>query len=199
MSKRIFKEGTQYVIQDNTDLNNVEEFNESLTRYYSKDGNHFFEYKGSQIKYKFSEILDKLGNAYASEDAFVSAMRLKETIVTSVPAITGSLSNRLIAAATTNSTLIKATAGKLLGFILANTTAGILYVKYYDKATAPVIGTDVPILTIAIPANDTKILSFSEKGILFPLGLGFGTTALSTDADATAVAAGSLIIQTFYE
>ena len=57
----------------------------------------------------------------------------------------------LSAAATTNATSVKATPGVVKRVIGTSKAATDRFLKFYDKATAPTVGTDVPIMTILIP------------------------------------------------
>lgn len=108
---------------------------------------------------------------------------------------------KLTSAGSTNSTLVKAGSTKL-GFIhVINTVSAILYLKLYDKLTAPTIGTDVPVQTYAIPHTSTAgagfVLRFGD-GLRFQLGLGFGMTTAAADASTAAVSAGDLILNMGY-
>lgn len=93
---------------------------------------------------------------------------------------------RIKALATTNLTSVKAGAGSVTGFVLVNTSAALKYVKFYNKATAPVLASDVPLFTIAIPAT-SAVVSSTPWG--FALGLAYAITNLVADDDATVVAA----------
>lgn len=98
---------------------------------------------------------------------------------------------RVVAAASVNSTNLKDSAGTLEELALFNTTAAAIYVKFYDKATAPTVGTDPPAFTLVIPANGSLILQ-SSLGKPFASGIGYGITGAEADSDTTAVTAGSL-------
>jgi hypothetical protein len=101
----------------------------------------------------------------------------------------------VVSAATTNASSQKATAGNLFEVSVSNPTATPAYVKFYNKATAPTVGTDVPVLTIVAPATSaTQIptainLTFSQIGKRFSNGIAMAITggALATDT-AVAVA-----------
>ncbi len=104
---------------------------------------------------------------------------------------------RLISANTTNSTLFKAGVVKLGRYHLSNNGTTIAYLKIYDKATAPTVGTDIPIITIGIPSgatyNGSSVVSgggwcSGHLGLPILLGLGIGITSVASDADTTAVA-----------
>lgn len=110
-------------------------------------------------------------------------------LVTDVPGTSpGSTRSRVKAAASTNSTNLKGSAGVVLGYALYNNTASAKFFKFYDKATAPTVGTDTPAFTIIIPASGGANVSF-ETGVPFSTGIGYGITGAVTDADTTATAA----------
>jgi hypothetical protein len=102
----------------------------------------------------------------------------------------------IVSAATTNSTLVKSSAGRVLGWSLANTTAAWKYVKLHNQATAPTAGTGV-VRTIAIPPNGVREMAI-EGGVAFATGIGLTITNLSADADATAVAVGDVVGDLFF-
>jgi len=105
----------------------------------------------------------------------------------------GATPNHLISAATTNATLVSAGAHQVYNLAVSNTNAAARYVKLFNKATAPVTGTDTPIKTIQVPANGTVIMAF-PVGLAFSLGIGFAATANLADLDNTAIGAGDLSI-----
>ena len=108
--------------------------------------------------------------------------------------------NRLISAATTNATLVRAGPGQILGLIASNSNAAMRYFKLYNKATAPTVGTDIPLFTIGIPGNGAKdIVSLDNFIQGFNLGIGFALTAAAADADTGAVAAGEIVVNVFYK
>lgn len=95
-------------------------------------------------------------------------------------------------AATTNARLISPGGTTLKTLVCTNTGAAIAFVKLYNKATAPTVGTDVPASTIGVAANGTQAINLGVDGMYFPSGLALAITLLGTDADATAVAAGEV-------
>jgi hypothetical protein len=89
-------------------------------------------------------------------------------------------------AASTNSTLLQAGASTALRVALTNNTAATKYLKLYDKATAPVVGTDVPLCTLGIPPN--AALNVQDLRLCGALGLGYGITGAAADNDTTVTA-----------
>lgn len=118
------------------------------------------------------------------------------------PVTTGGLTiSRTLSAATTNATSVKASAGQLYGWYISNINAAVRYVKLYNKASAPTVGTDTPVITLAIPGATTgggTNVDYSH-GIAFATGIAFAITTGVADADTGAVAANDLIVNLFYK
>lgn len=134
----------------------------------------------------------------ATDATSISAMSVWKQISASIQSMAaavlltgGQTATRVNSAATTNATILKAAAGNLLEIDVFNTAAYPVYLKFYDKATAPVVGTDAPIWTIPIPTSEGYSRSF-PRGKGFATGIAFAITKLQADSDATAVAAGDL-------
>lgn len=104
---------------------------------------------------------------------------------------------RVLSLATTNSNSINIGITKIHGWFILNTSAAIRYVKLYDLGRAPIIGTDVPILTIGIPAGAAANVEFN-RGIGTNFGLGVGITTGVADTDATSVAANDVVLNLLY-
>lgn len=101
----------------------------------------------------------------------------------------GETASRVNAASTTNATSLKASAGNIYAIDVFNTSAYTIFLKLYDKASAPTVGTDTPIWTIPIPAGAGFSRSF-ERGRGFATGIAYAITKLQADSDTTAVVAG---------
>lgn len=91
----------------------------------------------------------------------------------------------------TNATSAKATAGDLCNVNGYNSSATVTYLKFYNKATAPTVGTDVPVLTIPLPP--LLAFSYSLDSFYFSTGIAYGLTTDAADAGTTAVAAGAIL------
>ena len=103
-------------------------------------------------------------------------------------------------AATTNGALILTGTSGLSAFWATNTGASAAFVKLYNKATAPTVGTDVPEMIIPVPAavaGDPGVTSIPMgfHGFRFALGLGIAITGAVADSDTTAVAAGQVKVK----
>jgi hypothetical protein len=91
---------------------------------------------------------------------------------------------------------VKASAGQI-GFIFAiNLNAAIRYLKLYNKASAPTVGTDTPIATLPIPASSTGagFMLTIPSGVNFSTGIAYATTTGVADSDTAAVAANEILL-----
>lgn len=104
---------------------------------------------------------------------------------------------KVVAAATTNAVAVKASAGRVYGWTLSNTSASWRFVKLFNKATAPVPGTDTPVEVIAIPPGD-HIDVITVFGVSYSAGIGIAITGAYADSDTTAVAVGDVIGSLLY-
>lgn len=103
-------------------------------------------------------------------------------------------------AATTNATSAKGTAGDLFAFEATNTTAALKFLKLYNKATAPVVGTDIPVMTIPLQPSNVPTVRSIPPGYYFSAGIAYALTGAAADADATALAAGDVVgLNLFYQ
>lgn len=95
-------------------------------------------------------------------------------------------------AASTNCTLVKASAGrnyKITGF---NTTASAKFIKFYNAATAPTAGSGTVIYNRALPPGAFSY-DWADIGYYHSIGIGFCITGAAPDADTTALAAGDIV------
>lgn len=109
------------------------------------------------------------------------------------PLVTANTTNavtlhRLASAASTNATSVKGAIGQAYWAIVANSNAAARFLKFYNKATAPTVGTDTPIATILLPPTSMTIIEFNGQTIPFALGIGYATTVGVADTDVAAVA-----------
>jgi hypothetical protein len=108
----------------------------------------------------------------------------------------GALATHLVSAASTNATIVKNAAGKVLGWFFANTTAAWVYVKLHNQTTTPTAGSGV-VRTIPVPPNGVASW-FSEGGITFATGIGLTTVTGAADTDATAVTLNAIVGEIVY-
>lgn len=145
-----------------------------------------------------AEITAGRGNAVAGSAIGVA-------VTNSVP-VTGSVaiapstsqgyatSSKLISAASTNLTSVRNSATNL-GLLMAHNTSGSLrYLKLYNKASAPVLGTDVPLMVIPLPPNGAAQIPIPAAGVRFSTGFALAITGGMADADATAIGANEVVV-----
>jgi hypothetical protein len=104
----------------------------------------------------------------------------------------------LVSAAGTNATSVKASAGTIGTCVLTNTTASLKFVKVFNKASSPTMGTDTPVIQYPISANSTLDVSSAFAGLRLSTGIALATTGGSALLDNTSVAAGDVLVNMTY-
>lgn len=105
---------------------------------------------------------------------------------------------RIVTAGSTNLQQLNTLADsppKLKGWIIVNTAAYAIFVKFYwfkptATAAAPTVGTTAPQITVQIPTVAMDAQSFTEGMIGGDGQLWIAVTKLAADSDTTAVVAG---------
>lgn len=112
----------------------------------------------------------------------------------------GCTPGKLVSAATTNATSVKGSAGQVYTVTASNTNAAVRYLKLYNKATAPTVGTDTPVQTIALPPSGANPPQLgSPVGLSFSTGIAFALTTGAADSDTAAVAANEILVNYCYK
>lgn len=102
------------------------------------------------------------------------------------------LIHRLLSAANSaNPTLVVGRRATLKLVQGHNAKAAVVYLKIYDKVTAPA-ETDTPLMTIYLPASSSFIFNY-EHGIEAESGLGYRLVTDNADNGTTAIAAGDIL------
>lgn len=109
-------------------------------------------------------------------------------LVTTQPGTSGGCSLfHLIAAASTNTNNVKASAGQLYGWNVFNNAAYNIYVKLHNTAGTPTAGSGV-VMTIGVPAGGGSNITL-PTAIAFGTGIGLSIVRDITDAGTTALSA----------
>jgi hypothetical protein len=103
--------------------------------------------------------------------------------------------HHIVSAATTNVAQIKATAGRVYGYCLSNTTASWRYVKLHNIASATA-GAAVA-MTIGLPPNG-KAECYMGQGIGFATAISRSIVTGAADADATATGVADVVGDIFF-
>lgn len=118
------------------------------------------------------------------------------------PRTSGGLTmSKTTSAASTNATSLKASAGQVYSIQCFSVNAAVRYLKLYNKASAPTVGTDTPVKTLAIPGNTAGagfVISWPQ-GLAFATGIAFALTTEATDAGTTGVAANEITVNIDYK
>lgn len=102
------------------------------------------------------------------------------------------------AAAGVNATNVKSGGGNLYGIYAVNVAAAVRYLKFYNKATAPTVGTDAPVWTILLPATSNTFIILQDAPRAFATGIGYGLTVGAPDGDTAGLTAGDVIMTLDY-
>lgn len=145
-------------------------------------------------------------NTPLQTDSSGSLRIVVQNTLTTVSAVTtstsfGSIPGKLISAATTNATSIKASGTNLYFLSASNINASPRYIKLFNKASSPTVGTDIPVLTFLIPGNTSGAgtnIAIGAAGLRFTTGLALAITTGVADLDVGAVAANEIVINYGY-
>lgn len=120
------------------------------------------------------------------------------------PTSGGASAYKLISAATTNANNIKASAGQVYMITASSTASSPRYVKFYNKATSPTVGTDVPVYTFMIPNASNSAYGAGTNipvpaiGLAFSTGISIAITGGVADSDTTAISANEVVLNVGY-
>ena len=108
---------------------------------------------------------------------------------------------RLISTASTNATVVKASSGIITTITAVSLSEEtVSYLKLYDKATSPIVGTDIPIMTIPIPTNlqGAGIVIPIPNGLFFLNGISLSITSGVIDSDTGSILANNVVLNFTY-
>lgn len=152
----------------------------------------------------FKRLLSKLPTI--GQQAVASSMSV--TLATSHPTITvtgtpgagfgASTLHHAISAATTNATSVKASAGAINSLHVCNANAAVRYFKLYNKASAPTVGTDTPVMTVLVPPNGSIALDLGAYGVRLGTGIAYALTTGIAVADTGAVGLSDMSVHISY-
>lgn len=132
-----------------------------------------------------------MGGTTAVTGTLTSAGTTTNTPVTPTQAFVNS-------AASTNATSTKASAGTVWSVQASNINAAVRYLKLYNKASAPTVGTDVPVLTVPLPAGGVAQVDGGANGLRFGTGIAWALTVSAADSATDAVAASEIKVAISY-
>jgi len=98
---------------------------------------------------------------------------------------------RVLSAASTNASSVKSSFGQVYAYQLCNTSASARYFRFFNKASAPTVGTDMPYAgALLLPAGACLgSPNGIDLGMTFPTGIAYDITGGLTDSDTTAISA----------
>lgn len=94
---------------------------------------------------------------------------------------------------------VKTTRGRVYGWFLQNTSAGVRYFKLYNATAANVtVGSTTPVMTIGLPAGASANV-MSPIGILFTTAISAACVTGVADSSAVAPGANECVANIFYK
>lgn len=154
-----------------------------------------------------AEITAGRGQASAGQAIGVTVTNSPSVGITGTPSVIPAPSSsggsfatagKLISAATTNATSVKASAAGIGMLSAYNASASIRYLKVYNKASAPTVGTDTPVHTIVLPAGANTVVPIPALGLRLSTGFSIAITGGLADSDTTAIGASEVIVNWEY-
>ncbi|MGU3536704.1 hypothetical protein [Methylobacterium sp. A54F] len=103
----------------------------------------------------------------------------------------GTTATRIKVAAGLNPTLVKAGPANLYGLVVSSAASAARFLKLYNRASPPAVGTDAPQHTILVPAGQTVSLQFPVPQP-FTAGLAYATTLAAADTNTAGITADDL-------
>jgi hypothetical protein len=105
-----------------------------------------------------------------------------------------------VSAASTNATSLKGSAGTVYSVTASNVNAAVRYLKFYNKATAPTVGTDTPVYVFPLPGNTAGagVTHAFAMGLNFSTGIAWALTVEATVAGTTGVSASEHVVSIAY-
>lgn len=130
-------------------------------------------------------------------DKAVPVSVLNSPFINTTPNVASSYAHSLTTVATTNATSVKTGAGNILELSATNIGTSMIFIKLFNKASAPTVGTDIPIVIIPVAAGTVAAYEFGHLGKRFNAGIAYAITANAADSDTTAITAGSKLHMTY--
>ena len=109
-----------------------------------------------------------------------------------------STAHHLIAAAGTNATSVKGSAGVINSIVLSNASAAARFFKLCNTAAAPTPGTTTPVMTVLVPAGQTVSVNCGPFGMRCATGISYHLTTGIAIADTGVLTASDMAVGIFY-
>lgn len=114
------------------------------------------------------------------------------------PTGAGLTQHKRISTADTNGVSLKGSAGQIYAIQVSNIHAtDKRYLKLYNKASAPTVGTDTPVKTLTLFPGQSLTL-YWEVGLPFTTGIAYAITSWLADNDTGAIGANEIVLNIDY-
>jgi hypothetical protein len=186
---------------------NVNLANDNLSQFYQANiaTGFMYAYNGTSTNWDRVRIKPSSTAAVAADEALVVTVSPNTPVILGGgqcslnPATSGGLlTTKLISAASTNATSVKATAGQVYNVQAFNTGATAAFLKLYNLAVAPTVGTSVPVNVWMIPAGAGVVIELTN-GLALATGIAISVQGGITDTDTTAVTLSQCVVNLQYK
>jgi hypothetical protein len=129
-----------------------------------------------------------------------SSLTVDGTVATNARAETangGTSLSRTVAAASNNATNVKASAGQVYSIVCMNVAAYAVWVKLYNKASAPTPGSDTSVWVMGVPAGGGFVFQ-PPVPLTFGTGISFAIVKNPAESDNTSIAANDCVLSIQY-
>ena len=141
-----------------------------------------------------TRILTEVSSGHVTNDENTSVpIRAIGTVTMAEGSILTSTNSNAVTSASTNATALKTSSGTVFNITISNLTASPVSFKLYNKASAPTVGTDTPLLCITVAAGSTESRNFGRLGKRCGAGIAYAVTANPAISDTTAASAGAIL------
>ena len=112
---------------------------------------------------------------------------------------------RFANAATNNAQVVKASAGQLYGYTVSGISPEVNYLKFYNLAVAPTVGTSTIALAVTIPKAATAtdgsyVNAWFPQGLVFSTGIAIALIESIADTGTAAMdTADELLVNIYYK
>lgn len=93
---------------------------------------------------------------------------------------------------------MKSSAGQVFGWHLSNTGWSSVFMKFYNQAGPPLVGTSTVFATLYVPPGQITSVEHTN-GIAFSSGIGIRATAGVADDDIAAPGSNAVVVNVFYK
>jgi hypothetical protein len=153
---------------------------------------------GSAGTYDFAYTLNPRGTGPSTQSVVIANSPTLAAQLSPTSSFGFTRYHTLISAATTNATLVRGSPVSIPLIRVTNTTSTTKYLKIYDFAAVPTVGSTSVLLNYPIDPNVSQNIEFGTYGIRLTIGFAYAITGGQALNDTTPVGAGDVVVNVAY-